>query len=98
MLYFYSSALFSIRGDGNLFTDQRVISYQEYDGELELNDAVYDAIASIDFEPSDSWLDDSTITITLDDGSWFVLYVSKESNGDKTFYEKLVELWKRHRT
>jgi len=98
VLYFYSSAMYSIRGDGNLFTDQRVISYQEVDGKLILNDALYDDIASIDFEPSGSWLDDSTIIVTLDDESWFVLYVSTESNGDKTFYEKLTELWKNMQT
>ena len=95
VLFFYSSATFSIRGDGNLFTDQRVISYQQSDGQLESYDAKYEDIASIKFEPGGSnWLD-STIVITLDDGSWFVLYVSTEANGDKLFYEKLTELWNR---
>lgn len=96
VLFFYSTAMFSIRGDGNLFTDQRVISYQESDGELELNEATYDRITSIDFQQSDNWLDDSTIIITTEDGTWFVLYVSTESNGDKLFYEKLNELWKQN--
>lgn len=98
VLYFYSGAMFSIRGDGNLFTGQRVISYQENEGQLEINDATYSDIASLDYEPSDSWMDDSTIIVTLDDESWFVLYVSRESNSDKTFFEKLTETWKKRTT
>ena len=96
VLYFYSAASFSIRGDGNLFTERRVVSYQQNDDQLDLYEATYEQIASIDFEPSGSWIDDSTITVTSNDGSWFVLYVSTESNGDKTFYQKLTETWKRN--
>jgi len=96
VLFFYSAS-FTIRGDGNLFTDQRVISYQDADGVLDIRDATYDEIAEIDFAPAGSWMDDSTITITTQDGTWFVLYVSTWSKGDKRFYKKLVEEWAKHK-
>ncbi len=95
VLFFYSSAFFSIRSEGNLFTDQRVILYQELDGDLEIHDATYAEIADIEFEPAETWSDDSLITITLNDGMWFVLSVSTESGGDRAFHDKLAALWQR---
>ena len=96
--YFYSSAFFSIRGDGNLFTDQRVISYTECDGALEISNAYYDEVESIDFFPAESWSDDSVIEVTLKDQSWFSLYVSTGEGGDVRFYERLVRTWENKRT
>jgi len=98
VLYFYSAAILDIRGDGNLFTNERVISYEEIDGELQIYEAAYDEIEAIEFSPSDNWLDDSTIDVTTkDESSWFVLVVSRESNGDQQFYDRLVEEWNKHR-
>ena len=95
--YFYSAAFFSIRGDGNLFTDQRVISYAEYDGELDIYNAFYDEVESIDFFPAESWSYDSVIEVTLKDQSWFSLYVSTNEGGDVRFYERLVRMWENKR-
>lgn len=93
--YFYSAGMFSIREDGNLFADRRVISYQELDGQLDVYEANYNDIASIQFTPSSSTFEDSTITINLTNGDWFILYVSPESNGDDTFYERIHERWQK---
>ena len=90
--YFYSAGMFSISEDGNLFTDDRVISYQEFDGQFDVYEATYDEIASINLDTSGSWLDDSTITITLKDDSWFILIVSKEDDGDQKFHKVLTDL------
>ena len=95
VLYFYSGGLLSIKKDGNLFTEDRVISYKGYDDELELFSATYDEIIAIDFEPSTSWEDDSIISVQLKDGSWFTLSISTESNGDKKFYRRLMGIWER---
>ncbi len=95
--YFYSAAFFSIRGDGNLFTDQRVISYAEYDGELEISYAFYDEIESIDFYPAESWADDAVIEVTLKDETWFSLYVSTGEGGDVRFHDRLVRMWEKNR-
>jgi hypothetical protein len=97
VLFFYSAAFLDIRGDGNLFTDQRVISYYDADGTLDISAASFDEIAEIDFAPSDSWLEDSTITITKRDGTWFVLYVSTDSHGDELFHSKLMAEWAKHK-
>jgi hypothetical protein len=40
---------------------------------------------------------DSTITVTLSDGSWFEFSISTNSNGDKKFYDKLIETWERNK-
>lgn len=40
IIYFYSAGLFRIKEDGNLLTDQRVISYWQGDDE-ESNDSIY---------------------------------------------------------
>lgn len=95
--YFYSASLLSIHGDGNLFTDWRVISYQELDGELEIAWAGYDEIAGIEFLPGAAYSGDSIVEITLHDESWFVLYVSREGRGDERFHERLLRLWETRR-
>ncbi|MGD8504669.1 MAG: hypothetical protein PVH49_13740 [Syntrophobacterales bacterium] len=95
VLYFYSGSFLSIKTDGNLFTEDRVISYKGYDDEVELYSATYDEIVAIDFEPATSWEEDSNITVKLRDGSWFTLTLTTESDGDKKFYRKLLDIWKR---
>jgi hypothetical protein len=97
VLFFYSGAFLDIRGDGNLFTDQRVISYYDSGGALTIDEASYDEIAEIGLAASDSWLEDSTITIIKRDGTLFVLYVSNESHGDELFHSKLMEEWAKHK-
>lgn len=95
--YFYSRAMFSVLNEGNLFTDERVISYERDAGELVIYSATYNEIHAIDFEKSERWLDDSVITITLWDDDWFVLVVSGERRRDVAFYQHLREQWLQHR-
>ena len=95
--FFYSAALFSIEADGNLFTDKRAISYQKTDEQLELYSATYQEIASLEFNQSDTWVDDSTIVVTKEDGEWFALIVSTGAQGDELFFKLLEETWQRHR-
>jgi hypothetical protein len=97
VLYFYSGSLVSVKNEGNLYTKDRVISYQKYNDELEIYSAPYHEIAAIEFEPSESWIEDSNITVTLIDGSWFEFSISTFSDGDKKFYNKLLETWERNK-
>jgi len=97
VLYFYSGSLISVKNEGNLYTKDRLISYKKYNDELEMYSAPYHEITAIEFEPSKSWMEESTITVTLIDGSWFEFAVSADSNGDKKFYDKLIETWKRNK-
>ncbi len=97
VLYFYSYDAFSVLRDGSLFTDQRVISYQTVDGDRTVHDATWNEIRFIDFHPAPTLIDDSIITISRTDGSWFTLYVGTEADGDKAFHEQLHELWMKDR-
>ncbi len=96
VLYFYSATM-TVIGDGNLFTNERIISYTSDSTSSQVTDAAYDEVEDIAITPSTSWLDDSTITITLRDGTTFDLWVSTESGRDKGFYDRLIQEWKRHR-
>lgn len=97
VLYFYSGSLVSVKNKGSLYTKGRVISYNKYNDEIEMYSAPYHKITAIEFEQSESWMEDSTITVTLIDGSWFEFFISADSNGDKKFYDKLIETWERNK-
>jgi len=96
VLYFYSTTM-TVSGDGNLFTNERVISYTNDSETLRVFDATYSEIEDITLASSTSWLADSTITITLEDGTMFDLWVSTESGRDKVFHARLIQEWRRTR-
>lgn len=64
---------------------------------MELYSATYEEIAGLEFSQSDTWVDDSTIIVTKEDGEWFALIVSTGSQGDELFFKLLEETWQRHR-
>ena len=96
ILYFYSAAV-TVSGDGNLFTNQRVISYTAENGPLDVFDAEYDEIQSVVLPPSGSWLDDSIIEVVLHDGTALTLWVSAEQGRDKAFHAGLMKQLQSHR-
>lgn len=88
ILYFYSAAL-TPEGDGNLMTNERVISYVD-DGTDSWRDSIaIEDIVSVEFIESESWLDDSTIVVTSSDGSELTLYASSEGGGDVRFVDAI---------
>jgi hypothetical protein len=94
--YFYSEDLFSFVDYGNLFTQDRVVSYEL---DLETNErriysASYNEISHIEFEKGEGALEDSIIDIYVDGEHRFSLVVSQEEGGDKVFHEALVKKWK----
>ncbi|MDM4019503.1 hypothetical protein [Roseiconus lacunae] len=88
ILYFYSTAM-TPEGDGNLLTDQRVISYVDDGTGAWCSSIAIDDIESVDFIKSDSWLEDSTIVVTSSDGSELTLYASNEGDGDAQFVDAI---------
>lgn len=66
-LYFYSLGVANFSEDGNLITDQRVVSYSEEEGELFLAEARYADITDISVQQGKSFLDDTVITVHHDD-------------------------------
>jgi hypothetical protein len=87
--FFYSAGLFSILEDGNLITDRRVISYETVDGELYAASSPYPEIRDFDVVYSDSFFEDTVITISTRTGDEFLLVVSNEDGRDKEFVADL---------
>ncbi|MEM8866290.1 MAG: hypothetical protein AAGF31_12160 [Planctomycetota bacterium] len=84
IIFFYSAAM-TPEGDGNLLTDQRVISYVD-DGNNKWADWIaIEDIVEMRFDKSDSWLEDSTIVVTSADGTELTLLASNEGGGDEQF-------------
>ena len=88
ILYFYSSAI-TPTGDGNLLTDQRVISYVDDGTEAWRESIAIEDVVSVEFKQSVSWLEDSTIVVTSSDGTELTLYACNEGGGDARFVEAI---------
>lgn len=81
--YFYSSGLLDWNEDGNLITNQRVVSYSQLDGRQIVDEADYADIAEIRPYYSEEWLEDSTLTVIVNDGTEFDLLLSNENKLDR---------------
>jgi hypothetical protein len=89
--FFYSAGLWSFEEDGNLVTNQRVVSYMTEDGEFTLNEADLDDIVRVVPEFSDSWLEDSLVWVELAEGDGFYLLLSCEWGGDRKAIDYLAK-------
>lgn len=89
IIVFYSAALFSILSDGNMLTDQRVVSYETIDGELFVYDAAYEDIAGFTVLSEGSYWEDTIIGIETVSDEQFVILASPEAGGDKRFLAEL---------
>lgn len=95
ILYFYSGAMFSIKEDGNFFTQNNVVSYwesEEGDG-FYVEKAEYADITDVRVAYSKNLLEDTVVSIIRLDGSEFQLIVSSEEGKDKIFIKKLKSIW-----
>lgn len=92
--YFYSDAILSIRADGNGFTNERVFSYwEDADGGLAQEIALFEDVADIEVQFTESDWENTVITITRTDGSDFLLFVSNVNEGDALFVAELRARW-----
>lgn len=93
--YFYSDAMFNVRADGNGFTSSTVFSYWKDDQDVfQFQTANLADVASIEPSFDENWNENSVITITMDDNSDFILFVSNGSDKDHIFYDALLKRWK----
>jgi hypothetical protein len=94
--FFYSAGLLSIKSDGNLVTDQRVISYYHDADEdrLVVESARYGEIRDVRVKYSQLPFEDTEIEIVTGDDEGFNLYVSAEDRRDRLFVNKLTDLWR----
>ncbi|MFQ5570486.1 MAG: hypothetical protein ACE5G0_12465 [Rhodothermales bacterium] len=95
VLFFYSGGLLSIREDGNLLTNVRVVSYESYGGETYEADARYSEIADVSVSYGESWVEDTQIVVTTVEGEDIYLVVSIEEGRDKAFFRQLMSEWRR---
>ena len=90
--YWYSDAFGDFKNGFYLFTDKKVVIYSQ---EWEEPSIIipYSEIADIEFESSTSFIEDSRITLLLNDNSIVYFPVSGENGGDVKFYERLLDVW-----
>lgn len=96
---FYSDALLDFRNDGNGYTPRHVFSYWQDRGQLSVDSVEYQNIADIDVqwaEPS-AIAKNTVVTVSREDGSSFVLYLSNLNNRDRAFVDAIEQYWRQHR-
>ncbi len=86
--FFYSDAVTDIADGFYLVTDRAVIIYSNQFDEPTIR-VPFEEIVDIEADFSDSWFMDSTITLSLADGSLASFPVSSEGGGDKQVYDAL---------
>ena len=93
--YFYSLGLWSIVEDGQFISDRYVTSYYQdpNDGETNIDFASYEEIADINIVWSDSFVEDTIATITINDDYQFEVWLSPENEGDQKFVNAMRRNW-----
>jgi len=86
--YFYSDALLNIEEGMYFLTDRKVVIYsRSFDDPAII--IPFSEIVDVEVTFSDSWFEDSVITMTLADDTYNWFPVSSEGGGDKKVYETL---------
>ena len=90
---FYSASLLDVMADGNLITNERVISYWINETEeLEVASASFGDISEANITAKGDELTDTILTITQADGAQFHLVLPVAGNGDNRFYRRVNQL------
>ena len=99
IIYFYSEGLYSIKEGGQFISADYVTSYwfDPEDDELYSAFAAYEDIQRFDIDWTDSALEDTIVTVRLDDGDYFSLWLSGEESGDKRFVTEMKRNWRLRR-
>lgn len=85
----YCDGFFDIRDGMYLLTDRHVILYDRSNVEPAWI-IPFSEIEDVSIEYSDSWLDDSVLTLFLRDDDVAVIPLSNTNNGDRLWYNKLM--------
>jgi hypothetical protein len=89
ILYFYSDAMTDIRNGFYFVSDRKVAVYSQDAGGEPLTVVRFDEIADLDISRTDTFFEDSVITIELEDGRPVSFPVSGEADGDQRFFEAI---------
>ena len=93
--FLYSDALGDIK-DGFYFVSDRKVVVYIADASTPATKVPFTRIVDAEIDRSDSFFEDSTITLTLDDDSVVTFPVSKELDRDKLFHEAIQKSIKRN--
>lgn len=96
--YFYSNGPSTVLQDGNLFTDDRIVSYVTDMDSTWISSARLDDVVDLDVQLSGPDAALSSIYVVQTDASAFYLIVASEGGGDVDFADALVELWREVRS
>lgn len=86
---FYSAGISSLLEDGNLLTDRRVVSWATIDGELQVDDALYEEVAGVQVLERGDPTRDTVAEVRRHDGGSFRLLLTVADRGDLRFIESL---------
>ena len=89
ILYFYSDAITDIRDGFYFVSDRKVAIYTAESGEEPLTTVKFDEIDGVDIARSDTFLEDSEVTLTLKGGDEVSFPLSKENDKDEKFVEAI---------
>ena len=98
---FYSTGLLSIRNDGVILTDKRIIKYVRIDGELDISTMPIKSIVAVEKVVDGDFLNDTIIGIWKDEddfGDGLPLFLSAEDNGDELFLDEIKKLVKKNQS
>lgn len=88
ILFFYSDALTDIR-DGFYFVSNKKVAIYIRETDTPLTAIPFQDIARAELHRSDSFLEDSQITLYLHNGNVHSLPVSNEHDGDRQFFDAI---------
>jgi len=92
--YFYSDGPTSVLEDGNLFTDERIVSYAQLVNETFHESARFDEVVDLQVLPAGPGESTSSIYVVKDNGAVFYLLVATLGGGDSLFANALFERWR----
>ncbi len=88
IVLYYSSSTFSYLEDGNILTDERVVSYWQDDDKMKVNSIKLNDIEDVEMNSSGSWLEDTVIYV-YSDSEFLTLVAGIYKGKDKEFFERL---------
>ena len=89
--FFYSVGLFSIEDEGNLLTDQRVVSYERLEDGLAIYASRSDELSAVNIVEEGKGTTNTVLEIWRTDGEGFRVQLSPEESGDLRFLRRLRE-------
>lgn len=88
--YFYSEGVTSILEGGSILTDNRVVVYEQEEGDLQIYELPFQDIVSIELIKQGNYLNNSIYEVrSFHENAWIRLLLSTEDRGDVTFVEAL---------